>query len=65
VDDLIAETGDEASSSLVLSEANQVKLKEILSLCKRMFKTKSRMLIFYEKYSLSLIKISQPTSRLP
>jgi hypothetical protein len=32
VDDLIAEKGDEASSSQALSEENQAKLKEILSL---------------------------------
>jgi hypothetical protein len=30
VDDLIAEEGDEASSSHALSEKNQAKLKEIL-----------------------------------
>jgi chromosome segregation ATPase len=35
VDDLIAEKGDEASSSQALSEANQEKLKEILSLLQR------------------------------
>jgi hypothetical protein len=32
VDDLVAEKGDEASSSQALSEENQAKLKEILSL---------------------------------
>jgi hypothetical protein len=47
VDDLVAEKGDEASSSQDLSEENQAKLKEIFSLLqRRMFKTKSRMLIF-------------------
>jgi hypothetical protein len=35
VDDLIAEKGDEASSSQSLSEDNQAKLKEILSLLQR------------------------------
>jgi chromosome segregation ATPase len=35
VDDLIAEKGDEASSSQTLSEKNQTKLKEILSLLQR------------------------------
>jgi chromosome segregation ATPase len=35
VDDLITEKGDEASSSQALSEANQAKLKEILSLLQR------------------------------
>jgi hypothetical protein len=35
VDDLIAEKGGEASSSQALSEANQAKLKEILSLLQR------------------------------
>jgi chromosome segregation ATPase len=35
VDDLIAEKGDEASSSQDLSEENQAKLKEILSLLQR------------------------------
>jgi chromosome segregation ATPase len=35
VDDLIAEKGDEASSSQVLSEKNQEKLREILSLLQR------------------------------
>jgi chromosome segregation ATPase len=35
VDDLIAEKGDEASSSQALSEENQTKLKEILSLLQR------------------------------
>jgi chromosome segregation ATPase len=35
VDDLIAEKGDEASSSQALSEENQAKLKEILSLLQR------------------------------
>jgi chromosome segregation ATPase len=35
VDDLIAEKGDEASSSQALSEKNQTKLKEILSLLQR------------------------------
>jgi chromosome segregation ATPase len=35
VDDLIAEKGDEASSSQALSEENQAKLKEILSLMQR------------------------------
>jgi chromosome segregation ATPase len=34
-DDLIAEKGDEASSSQALSEENQAKLKEILSLLQR------------------------------
>jgi hypothetical protein len=35
VDDLVAEKGDEASSSQALSEENQAKLKEILSLLQR------------------------------
>jgi Ca2+-binding EF-hand superfamily protein len=35
VDDLIAEKGDEASSSQVLSEENQAKLKEIFILLQR------------------------------
>jgi chromosome segregation ATPase len=35
VDDLVAEKGDEASSSKALSEENQAKLKEILSLMQR------------------------------
>jgi hypothetical protein len=35
VDDLFAEKGDEASSSQALSEENQEKLKEILSLLQR------------------------------
>jgi hypothetical protein len=35
VDDLAAEKGDEASSSQPLSEENQVKLREILSLLQR------------------------------
>jgi chromosome segregation ATPase len=35
VDDLVAEKGDEASSSQTLSEENQAKLKEILSLLQR------------------------------
>jgi hypothetical protein len=35
VDDLIAEKGDEASSGQALSEENQAKLKEILSLLLR------------------------------
>jgi Cu/Ag efflux pump CusA len=35
VDDLIAEKGDEASSGQALSEENQAKLKEILSLLQR------------------------------
>jgi chromosome segregation ATPase len=35
VDDLIAEKGDEASSSQALSEENQAKLKEIFSLLQR------------------------------
>jgi hypothetical protein len=35
VDDLVAESGDEASSSQALSEENQTKLKEILSLVQR------------------------------
>jgi hypothetical protein len=35
VDDLIAEKGDEASSSQALSEENQEKLKEIFSLLQR------------------------------
>jgi hypothetical protein len=35
VDDLIAEKGDEASSNQALSEENQVKLKEIISLLQR------------------------------
>jgi predicted RNase H-like nuclease (RuvC/YqgF family) len=35
VDDLTAEKGDEASSSQALSEENQAKLKEILSLLQR------------------------------
>jgi chromosome segregation ATPase len=35
VDDLFAEKGDEASSSQALSEENQAKLKEILSLLQR------------------------------
>jgi hypothetical protein len=35
VDDLVAEKGDEASSSQALSEENQAKLKGILSLLQR------------------------------
>jgi tRNA nucleotidyltransferase/poly(A) polymerase len=35
VDDLVAEKGDEASSSQALSEENQAKLKEIFSLLQR------------------------------
>jgi hypothetical protein len=35
VDDLTIENGDEASSSQALSEENQAKLKEILSLLQR------------------------------
>jgi hypothetical protein len=35
VDDLVAEKGDEASSSQALSEENQAKLKEILALLQR------------------------------
>jgi hypothetical protein len=35
VDDLVTEKGDETSSSQDLSEENQVKLKEILSLLQR------------------------------
>jgi chromosome segregation ATPase len=35
VDDLVVEKGEEASSSLALSEENQVKLKEIFSLLQR------------------------------
>jgi hypothetical protein len=35
VDDLVAEKGDETSSSQALSEENQAKLKEILSLLQR------------------------------
>jgi hypothetical protein len=35
VDDLIAEKGDEASSRQSLSEENQAKLKEILSLLQK------------------------------
>jgi chromosome segregation ATPase len=35
VDDLVAEKGDEASSSQALSEENQAKLKKILSLLQR------------------------------
>jgi hypothetical protein len=35
VDDLVTEKGDEASSSQDLSEENQVKLKEILSLLQK------------------------------
>jgi hypothetical protein len=35
VDDLAAEKGDEASSSQALSEKNQAKLREILSLLQR------------------------------
>jgi hypothetical protein len=35
VDDLVAEKGDESSSSQPLSEQNQAKLKEILSLLQR------------------------------
>jgi hypothetical protein len=35
VDDFIAEEGDEASSSQALSEKNQARLKEILSLLQR------------------------------
>jgi hypothetical protein len=35
VDDLIAEKGDEASSSQALSEKNQAKLREILSLLQK------------------------------
>jgi Ca2+-binding EF-hand superfamily protein len=35
MDDLVAEKGDEASSSQAFSEENQAKLKEILSLLQR------------------------------
>jgi hypothetical protein len=35
VDDLVAEKGDEASSSQALSEENQEKLKEIFSLLQK------------------------------
>jgi hypothetical protein len=46
VNDLIAKKGDEASSSQALSEENQAKLKEILSLLRKDIQDKSRMLIF-------------------
>jgi hypothetical protein len=46
VDDLIAEKGDEASSSQALSEENQAKLKTSFPCCKGMSKMKSKMLIF-------------------
>jgi hypothetical protein len=46
VNDLIAKKRDEASSSQALSEENQAKLKEILSLLRKDIQDKSRMLIF-------------------
>jgi hypothetical protein len=46
VDDLIAEKGDEASSSQALLEENQAKLRKSFPYCKGMFNIKSRMLIF-------------------
>jgi hypothetical protein len=42
VDDLVAEKGDEASSSQALSEENQAELKEILSLLQRDFQDQVR-----------------------
>jgi hypothetical protein len=42
VDDLVAGKGDEASSSQALSEENQAKLKEILSLLQRDFQDQVR-----------------------
>jgi hypothetical protein len=46
MDDLTAEKGDEASSGQALSEENQAKLKEILSLQQRDIQIKSGTLIF-------------------
>jgi hypothetical protein len=46
VDDLIAEKGDEASSSQALLEENHAKLKEFFSLLQRDVQDQARMLIF-------------------
>jgi chromosome segregation ATPase len=51
VDDLVAEKGDEASSSQALSEENQAKLKEILSLL-QMLELIDQDLPYYIKASL-------------
>jgi hypothetical protein len=54
VDDLIAEEGDEVSSSQALSEKNQTELREILSLLQKDIQDQVK----------DADKISQLTSRL-
>jgi hypothetical protein len=63
VDDLIAKKGDEASSNQALLEKNQAKLKEILSLLQKDVQDQVKDADLLSLHSL--IKISQPTSRLP
>jgi chromosome segregation ATPase len=72
VDDLIAEKGDEASSSQALSEENQAKLKEILFLLQRDVQDQVRdadhlrdALELINQYLLADIKASlEPVSKL-
>jgi chromosome segregation ATPase len=72
VDDLTAEKGDEASSSQALSEENQAKLKEILSLLQRDIQDQVRDVYLLEEVLESInqelpddIKISlEPISQL-
>jgi hypothetical protein len=49
VDDLTAEKGDEASSGQALSEENQAKLKEIISLLQRDIQDQVRDVDLLEK----------------
>jgi hypothetical protein len=72
VDDLVAEKGDEASSSQALSEESQAKLKEILSLLQRGVQDQVRnadqdlefIKILKEKHLNLSVKISLLISRL-
>jgi hypothetical protein len=57
VDDLTAEEGDEASSGQALSEENQAKLKEILSLLQRGV-TEPPKIVLYYRLSLSTWPLS-------
>jgi hypothetical protein len=65
MDDLVAEKGDETSSSQALSEENQAKLKEILSLLQRDIQDQVRDAdLLREELELS-IKFFLLISRLP
>jgi hypothetical protein len=65
MDDLTAKKGDEASSSQALSEENQAKLKEILSLLQRDIQYQVRGVDLLEEVLESITKSFRTISKPP